>query len=89
MEITKHHAKNLDIDISLCEDKIKNIISIGKNQENFGNGRFVRSMLEKARMKQAGRLIMEDKLFGENLRILKPDDFEISKPEEKVKMGFC
>ena len=72
------------------EDKIKEIISIAKNNDkNFGNGRFVRNLLEKARMKQASRLVKEDKMFGDNLRILKPDDFEKPSYQQKVSMGFC
>ena len=90
LKIANVQAKKMDIDISRCEDKIKEIITIGKNNEkNFGNGRFVRNLLEKARMQQASRLVKEDKMFGENLKILKPDDFELPTYQKKINMGFC
>lgn len=87
-EIAKKQANDFEMNINECEEKIKNIIKLGKNSKNFGNGRFIRSMLEKARMKQATRLVNEDKMFGENLNILKPEDFELPKVEEKIIMGF-
>ena len=88
--IANVQAKKMDIDISQCEEKIKNIITISKNKEtNFGNGRFVRNMLEKARMQQASRLVREDKMYGENLKILKPEDFEEPIYQQKISMGFC
>lgn len=89
MEIAKLHANNMGVDIELCEDKISGILATAKKSKNFGNGRFVRSMLEKARVKQATRLVNEDKLYGENLNILKPEDFEVPTTENKIKMGFC
>lgn len=90
MKIADVQAKRMDIDITQCEEKIKEIITIAKNNEkNFGNGRFVRNILEKARMRQASRLVKEDKMYGENLRILKPDDFEKPTYQEKISMGFC
>jgi AAA+ superfamily predicted ATPase len=88
MQIAQKQARDFEINISQCEDKIKDIIELGKKSKNFGNGRFVRSMMEKARMNQAGRLVREDKLFGEHLIVLKPEDFEIPKVESKICMGF-
>lgn len=90
LDITNLQAKKMDIDISQCEERIKEIIAMGKHKEkNFGNGRFVRNILEKARMQQASRLVKEDKMYGENLRILKPEDFEIPIYQEKISIGFC
>lgn len=90
IKIANVQAKRMDIDITQCEDTIKEIVSIGKQKEkNFGNGRFVRNILEKARMQQASRLVKEDKMYGENLRILKPEDFEKPTYQEKINMGFC
>lgn len=90
MQIANLQAKNMDVDISQCVDKIKEIIAIAKSKEkNFGNGRFVRNILEKARMKQATRLVNEDKMYGENIKILKPEDFELPEYKEKFNMGFC
>lgn len=90
IDIANFQAEKMHMDISLCYNKIRELITIGKRQDkNFGNGRFIRSILEKARMKQASRLVAEDKLFGENLRLLKPVDFEIPKVEGRFTMGFC
>lgn len=90
LSIAKYQASKMDINISKCEDTIKNLISVAKEKDSyFGNGRFVRNILEKARMKQASRLIAEDKLFGENLKIIKPEDFETPQYEVKTKIGFC
>ena len=90
VKIANVQAESMDIDISQCEEKIKEIITLAKtNEKNFGNGRFVRNILEKARMQQASRLVKEDKMFGENLRILKPDDFEKPTYKQKISMGFC
>ena len=81
MKIADVQAKKMDIDITQCGERIKEIVTLGKQKEkNFGNGRFVRNILEKARMKQASRLVQENKMYGENLRILKP---------EKINIGFC
>lgn len=87
-DIAKFHATKMKVDISQSEEKIKEIISSAKNLKNFGNGRFIRSMLEKARMKQASRLVKENRLNAENAKILLPQDFEMPKVEEKVVMGF-
>lgn len=90
LSIADIQANKMDIDISQCKEVIKEIITIGKKQDtNFGNGRFVRNILENARMKQASRLVKEDKMYGSNLRIIKPDDFEVPTYKEKRHMGFC
>lgn len=90
LSIAKFQANKMGINISQCEDVIRNLISLAKEKEKyFGNGRFIRNILEKARMKQASRLIAEDKLFGEYLKIMKPEDFEIPQYEVETKIGFC
>lgn len=45
---------------------------------DLGNGRFVRNLLDKARMNQAERLLTldEDELTEESVRLLLPEDFE-------------
>ena len=55
------------------------------DEKGFGNGRFVRSLAEKALMSQASRLMQlpEDKITDKQIRLLLPDDFEA--PVEPVK----
>ena len=61
---------------------------------DFGNGRYVRNMIEKAKMAQANRLMAMnmDDIRDEDIRTLCADDIEIpaKKQQEKViKIGFC
>ena len=59
---------------------------------DFGNGRFVRNMLEKARMKQAGRLLQKgyDNVTKADCATLISDDFDIFpvKRKQTLKIGF-
>ena len=69
----------------LCEQARRN--------PNFGNGRFVRNLLEHAIMRQADRLIRRNSLgevTKEAAGILYADDFEMigMKPEQKRTIGF-
>ncbi len=89
LEIAKLDAKRMKLDISACEEKIKSIIESKINEENFGQGRFVRSLLEKARMRQATRLV-KNKIFekSEMCKLL-PEDIVVPAAQEKQKtIGF-
>ena len=70
--------QNLKLDPSAIP-RVKNIIASGYRQENFGNGRYVRNILDKAIMKQASRLVASDPsiITNENIKILTTDDFDI------------
>ena len=61
-------------------------------QEDFGNGRYARNVLEKAVMRQAGRLMHSDAgvMTREDLSTLRAQDFEAQQTEEKKKrqIGF-
>ena len=91
LDIAKLQADKMDISISCCEDKLKQIFQQGVLEQNFGNGRFVRNVLEKARVKQASRLVNNNLLNSEELNVLKPEDFELEivKKPTKIQMGFC
>ena len=89
LKIAKFQAEKMNIDISMCRDKMTEIFSCEKNTQNFGNGRFVRNLLEKARMKQATRLVNENMLFSPERNILLPEDIELPKIiQEKLSFGF-
>ena len=89
LKIAKFQAEKMNIDISMCRDKMTEIFSCEKNTQNFGNGRFVRNLLEKARMKQATRLVNENMLFSPERNILLPEDIELPKnSHEKLSFGF-
>jgi AAA+ superfamily predicted ATPase len=59
-------------------DKVRPIISTAACSKEFGNGRYVRNLLEKARMKQSSRLIKMDaeKVTEQIAATLVPGDFE-------------
>jgi len=59
---------------------------------DFGNGRYVRNVLERARMHQASRLLALDPDAVERaaLELLLPEDFACPEPEKQVrKIGFA
>ena len=69
--------QNLKLD-PVAIPRVKNIITSGRKQENFGNGRYVRNVLDKAKMKQASRLVTTDPavITKENIQMLICDDFD-------------
>lgn len=88
-EIAKLYAKKMDVDISQCLDKIREIVKNNMDDRNFGNGRFIRSLLEKARMKQATRLVNNNLLYTPKMRELLPEDIEMPVVNSnKFSMGF-
>lgn len=89
LKIADYQAQKMDLDISRCTDRLREIIKQGKQSKNFGNGRFVRNVLERARVKQASRIIKENKLDSDELNMLEPVDFEIpEKSEHTSLLGF-
>ena len=69
------------------------IFEIARKQSDFGNGRYVRNILEKAQMNQASRLLGYDfdDITTEEITTIKAVDIEIPdvKTEEKKKNRFC
>ena len=70
-------------------------IRIGAGEElDFGNGRFVRNVLEKAKMAQATRLLAMDidKVNAADVATINGEDIEevsVYRKAEKRKIGFC
>ena len=87
--------QNLKLDL-VAIPRLKSIISTGCSQENFGNGRYVRNILDKAKMKQASRLVKFDtnSLTADDVCTLKEEDFEVQPltnirvDEKRTKIGF-
>ena len=79
-----------------CYEYIKEIIDRNKDSKNFGNGRFMRNMFDKAIINQGNRLAVECKmdfasLSDNQLNTLIPEDFHevnIYQGEIKKSIGF-
>lgn len=85
--------KGLCLTAEAC-DKLANIFEEARQQNDFGNGRYARNIIEKARMAQAQRLISMDidSVGKKEISTICADDIEI--PQEKAKkkrhkIGFC
>lgn len=75
-------------------DKLTSLFDAAKNASDFGNGRFVRNVIEKARMAQATRLLtMEfDSIKSEDISTITAEDIEMpdmAAKSEKIRIGFC
>lgn len=73
--------------------KVKYLLEEAKKIEDFGNGRFVRTLIEKARMKQASRLLKKSstRISNAKLKLLRTEDFEMLGEQnirEERKIGF-
>ena len=93
MDITRLMVKNQKLTLAPeAESVIREILAKGSATEDFGNGRFVRNLLEKARMKQATRLVTldPDAVTAEDICTLSAADFEM--PEQlknaSTRIGF-
>lgn len=73
-------------------EKLMSIFDDAVKSEDFGNGRFVRNIMEKAQMKQANRLVHMDynSVTKDDVLTLCPEDFEapIMKKMQKNVIGF-
>ena len=65
-------------------DKLEKIFEIACRQPNFGNGRFVRNIIEQAKMSQSERLLSKnyDDITEEDIISITADDIEV--PEIQV-----
>ena len=92
-EIFKILCRNDDYKLSSnIKQTLLEIFEIAKGQENFSNGRFVRSLFEKVKMEQADRVVKEksDKCFIKKCDIIAAIERECyNKTEEPKKViGF-
>ncbi|MBR6044194.1 MAG: AAA family ATPase [Ruminococcus sp.] len=79
-----------------AEQKCLDILTEASKHENYGNGRYVRTFLERAVIRQSERLVSEyaDKPLGKDeMCLLLPEDFEAVSlglaDEEERRMGFA
>lgn len=75
-------------------EKLKNIYESVKEDSGFGNGRFVRKMLEEAEMNLAERVsqLDESMITTELITTIEERDIpepEVKKPHKKKAIGFC
>ena len=73
--------------------KLKDLFIENKKSTDFGNGRFVRNVFEKAKMEQANRLVNMNysEVTNEVLSTLTASDIVIpekTKPQQTCKIGF-
>ncbi len=82
LQILRLMAKNKGFELNTeIENKCREIFSKVQNQEDFGNGRFVRNLLEQALMKQSQRILIENEgkeIGREELLKLEVEDFEVN-----------
>lgn len=88
-------AKQQKLELApLVRERLLPIFSLAVKQPDFGNGRFARNLLEKSRMKQAGRLVRldPDTVTMEMVSTLLPEDIDapqLPQKEERRVLGFC
>ena len=94
-EIAKLIAKQKGLTLTdeAC-NKLTGLFDTARNESDFGNGRYVRNVIEKAKMAQATRLLTMDfdSIRSEDIAIITADDIEIPKTSakpEKKRIGFC
>ena len=86
-------GKGINFD-NAAMDKLSVLFQQAKAQEDFGNGRYVRNVLEQARMNQASRLMEYDlgTIRDEDISTITAADIElpmITANMTKQKIGFC
>ena len=75
-----------------AKEKLRGIYDIAVRDDDFGNGRYVRNILEKAKMAQASRLVTMDYdlITMEDVKTIVASDIEMPpKKAEKMRIGFC
>ncbi len=86
--LAKDHGMMLD---RAAEEKLLSIYAEARKDKSFGNGRFARNLLEKAKFNQANRFMKMDLAFvsDDEIRMLTADDFEYEiKKEGRSRLGF-
>jgi AAA+ superfamily predicted ATPase len=93
LDITKLLAKERGARLDeKAEEKLLSIYAEARKDKAFGNGRFARNLLEKAKFNQANRFMKMDLQYvsDEEICTLTADDFdyEIRKEEMRSRFGF-
>ncbi len=84
----KESGMNLDQD---AENKLLKIFDNAKREKDFGNGRFSRNLFERARLRQASRILHSESPSAEDIKTLIADDFTETEKREEIKhqIGFA
>ena len=75
-----------------AKEKLRGIYDIAVRDDDFGNGRYVRNILEKAKMAQASRLVMMDydSITMEDVKTIVASDIEMpARKKEISRFGFA
>ena len=93
LDITKLLAKERGMKLDeKAEEKLLSIYAEARKDVGFGNGRFARNLLEKAKFNQANRFMKKDLRFvsDEEICTLVADDFDYEVKQEKSlpRLGF-
>lgn len=74
-----------------AESKLLKIFENAKREKDFGNGRFSRNLFERARLRQASRLLHIESPSAEDIKTLIADDFTETEKKEEIKhqIGFA
>ena len=77
-----------------ARNKLTYLFETARHESDFGNGRYVRNVIEKAKMAQATRLLEMDfdSVGKEDIALITAEDIEIPKThtnQEKKRIGFC
>ena len=74
-------------------EKLERAFDVAKAEPDFGNGRYVRNILEQAKMNQASRLLEKnfDDITRDEITTITEEDIVIptSKKQHKARIGFC
>ena len=82
-------------DLVLADDarvKLREVFAVALQDDDYGNGRYVRNIIEKAKMKQASRLVAMDysAVTSEDVRTIVASDIEMPvKKAKQTRIGFC
>lgn len=79
---------------SLRYEKLSGLLDTARSKRDFGNGRYVRNVIEKAKMAQATRLLTMnfDSIGNEDITTITAEDIELPKARTKPQIkqiGFC
>jgi len=93
-EIADVISGNMDLTLSEdAKDKLSAAFDIARSEPDFGNGRYVRNVIEKARMNQMARILdMEyESVSKSDISTIEACDIEIPKSDKpkEVTLGFC
>jgi AAA+ superfamily predicted ATPase len=87
-------ARKMGLNLSEdARDKLGGMFETARKNKNFGNGRYVRNVLEKARMKQMTRILEMgyEAVSSQEVNLIRACDIEVPETEaaETIRFGFC